>query len=67
MKDLLHTFAQKVSQALSRAVYVFVREDTLYYFKFFLMGFQKFFLIWVAGTILEGWDAELETDPFMCI
>ena len=31
------------------------------------MRFQKFFLIWVAGTILEGWEAELEMDPFMCI
>ena len=28
---------------------------------------QKFFLIWLAETILEGWEAELETDPFMCI
>ena len=32
-----------------------------------LMEFQKFLLIWVAGTILEGWVAELETDLFMCI
>ena len=30
MKDLLHTFAQKVSQALSRAIHAF----TQYYFKF---------------------------------
>ena len=27
------------------------------------MGFQKFFLFWVAGIILKVWKAELETDP----
>ena len=27
------------------------------------MGFQNFFLFWVAGIILKGWGAELETDP----
>ena len=26
-----------------------------------LVGFQKFFLFWVAGIILKGWEAELET------
>ena len=26
-----------------------------------LMGYQKFFLFWVAGIILKGWEAELET------
>ena len=26
-----------------------------------LMGFQKFFLFWVGGIILEGWKAELAT------
>ena len=25
--------------------------------------FQKFFLFWVAGIILKGLEAELETDP----
>ena len=25
-----------------------------------LMGFQKFFLFWIAGIILKGWKAELE-------
>ena len=25
-----------------------------------LMIFQKFFLFWVAGIILKGWEAELE-------
>ena len=25
------------------------------------MGFQKFFLFWVAGIFLKGWEAELET------
>ena len=34
MKDLLHTFAQKVSLAPSRAVHVLIREDKLNYFKF---------------------------------
>jgi len=28
-----------------------------------LMGFQKFFLFWVAGIILKGWEEESETDP----
>ena len=26
-----------------------------------LMGFQKFFLFWVGGIIVKGWDAELAT------
>ena len=26
-----------------------------------LVGFQKFFLFWVAGIILKTWEAELET------
>ena len=26
-----------------------------------LMGFWKFFLFWVGGIILEGWEAELAT------
>ena len=26
-----------------------------------LMGFQKFFLFWVGGIILKGWEAELAT------
>ena len=32
-------------------------------FQVSLMGFQKFFLFWVAGIILKGWEAELEMDP----
>ena len=32
-----------------------------------LVGFQKFFLFWVAGTILEGWTAELETASFIFV
>ena len=27
-----------------------------------LVGFKKFFLFWVVGIILEGWEAELATD-----
>ena len=34
MKDLLHTFPQNVSQALSRAVHVLLQEDKLNYFEF---------------------------------
>ena len=26
-----------------------------------LVGFQKFFLFWVAGVILEAWDVKLES------
>jgi len=29
-------------------------------FQVSLIGFQKFFLFWVAGIILEAWDVELE-------
>ena len=28
-----------------------------------LIGFQKFFLFWIGGIILEGWEAELATAP----
>ena len=34
MKDLLHTFAQKVCPAMSRGVYVVIQEDKLDNFKF---------------------------------
>ena len=67
MKDLLHTFAYKVSLALSRAVHVLIREDKLNYFEFPLIGFQKFFLFWVAGIILEAWDLELESAHFFAV
>ena len=30
-----------------------------------LVGFQKFFLFWVAGIILKGWEGELEMDPVL--
>ena len=30
-------------------------------FPVFLVGFQKFLLFWIAGIILKGWEAELET------
>ena len=29
-------------------------------FQVSLIGFQKFFLFWVAGMILNVWDVELE-------
>ena len=29
-------------------------------FQVSLIGFQKFFLFWVAGMILKAWDVELE-------
>ena len=57
LRDLIHNFAQKVSLALSRAFYVLIQEDELNYFKF---------PSWVAGTILEGLEAELDiTHSFM--
>ena len=30
-------------------------------FQVSLVVFQKFFLFWVAGMILEAWDVELES------
>ena len=30
-------------------------------FQVSLIGFQKLFLFWVAGMILEAWDVELES------
>ena len=30
-------------------------------FQVSLIGFQKFFLFWVAGMILEAWDVESES------
>ena len=43
MKYLLHTFAQKVSQALSRPVHVLIWEDKLNYFKFPSLDFKNSF------------------------
>ena len=43
MKELLHTFAEKVSQALSRPVHVLISEDKLNYFKFPLADFKNSF------------------------
>ena len=59
MKDLLHTFAQKVSVAPSRAVHVLSGEDKLNYFVS-LTEFQKFCLFWVAGIILDVLKAKLD-------
>ena len=59
MKDILHTFAQKVSLAPSRAVHVLIREDKLNYFKFPSLDFKNSFLFWIAGIILEAWNVEL--------
>ena len=64
VKDLLHTLSKKVSLALSRPVHVLIQVDKLNYFKFPLIGFQKFFLICVAGMILEARDEELERAYF---
>ena len=43
MKDQLHSFAQKVSLAPSRAVHVLIREDKLNYFKFPSLDFKNSF------------------------
>ena len=56
-----------MTQTLSRSVHVPIREDKLNYFKFPLTGFQKFFLFWVAGFILEAWDVELENAHFFVV
>ena len=61
MKDLVHTFSKKVSLALSRAIHELIRKDKLNYFKFPLIGFQKFVLFWVVEMILEALDVELES------
>ena len=58
MKDPLHTFAQKVSLAPSRAVRVLIRIELS---QVSLGGFQKFFLFWIAWMILEAWNVELES------
>jgi len=49
MKELLHIFAEKVSQALSRPVHVLISEDKLNYFKF---------LRWISKILflLDSWD-----------
>ena len=36
-------------------------------FQVSLIGFQKFFLFWVAGIILEAWDEELESAHFFAV
>ena len=53
MKELLHIFAEKVSQALSRPVHVLVLEDKLNYFKFSSVDFKNSFF-WIAEIILEA-------------
>ena len=35
-------------------------------FQVSLIGFQKFFLLFVDGMILEAWDVELERAYFLC-
>ena len=66
MKDLLLTFAQKVSLALSRAVHVLIREDKLNYFKF-PSQVSKILFVLVAVIISEAWDVELESAHFFVV
>ena len=39
---------------------MYLSERIIELFQVFLIGFQKFFLFWVAGMILKAWDVELE-------
>ena len=39
----------------------------IWLFQVSLMGSQKFFLILVAVTILDGWEAELEMASFISV
>ena len=35
-------------------------------YRFLFVGFQKIYLFWVVGIILEAWDVELEqVRPFV--
>ena len=39
---------------------MYISERLIELFQVSLIGFQKFFLFWVARMILEGWKVELE-------
>jgi len=43
IKDLFYTFTKKVSQVLSMAVHVLIKEDKLNYFKFPSLDFKNSF------------------------
>ena len=77
MKDLLHIFAQKVSLALSRAVYVLIREDKLNYFKFPLLNFKNSFCfglvgwfwmpVWKIGSGFFFWYLNFLNNALWCV
>ena len=64
IRDPLPTFAPKKSQALSGLSKYPLRYDL---FQVSLIGFQEFFLFWVAGIILKAWDVELESAHFFAV
>ena len=59
MKDLLHTFAQEVPGSVQGCPCTYPSRQ-IELFQIFLVEFQKFFLFWLAGLILEALDVELE-------
>ena len=54
MKDLLHNFAKKVSQALSRTVHVLIQEDELNYLTLSNMAQGRFALVYMSHDHLHG-------------
>ena len=57
----LSNVAERTLAGLSASVSRLNNFILIRLFPFSLVGFQKFFLFWIAGIILKTWEAELET------
>ena len=65
-KSIPATLSNEAERTLARPSASVSRLNNFLLIRLFpvsLVGFQKFFLFWVAGIILNCWEAELEMDP----
>ena len=56
---ITHLFSKTISGPVQVRPCTYLRGQ-IELFQVSLIGFQKFFLFWVAGMILKAWDVELE-------
>ena len=56
---ITHFFSKSISGPVQVRPCTYLRGQ-IELFQVSLIGFQKFFLFWIAGMILKAWDIELE-------
>ena len=59
-RPITHFFSKSISGPVQVRPCTYLR-GRIELFQVSLIGFQKFFMFWVAGMILDAWDVELES------